>query len=185
MYEKEYRMTNWYYFSIEKCPDIHVTHYYFSTFLMFTKEESSRIRHEFWTTFGRYMNPVLSAEGMKINWVNYHTRLKDVYFRMDAGAKSALIAITMEHRDPAIQELFFEQFLQFKTLLHTELGEEWQWELHATVAGKVLSRIYKEVPGVSILNKEHWADLITFFKPRIIALDNFWENARYSFDGLR
>jgi hypothetical protein len=152
---------------------------------MFTKEESSRIRQEFWTTFGRYMNPVLSAEGMKVNWVNYHTRLKDVYFRMDAGAKSAMIAITMEQRDPGIRELFFEQFMEFKTLLHNELGENWNWELHATVDGKEISRIYTENSGVSIFNKEHWPDLISFFKPRIIALDSFWENAKYSFDGLR
>ncbi len=67
---------------------------------------------EFWTIFGRYMSPVLSAEGMKINWVNYHTRLKDVYFRMDAGPKAAAIYISIEHRDPGIQELYFDQFLE-------------------------------------------------------------------------
>ena len=62
---------------------------------MFSRHEASRIKHEFWTTFGKYMRPILSAEGLKINWVNYHTRLKDVYFRMDAGKKSAMIAITL------------------------------------------------------------------------------------------
>ena len=153
---------------------------------MFTREEASRIKEEFWTTFGRYMNPIPSAEGMKINWVNYHTRLKDVYFRMDAGKKSGTISISMEHRDPDIQELYFDQFLTLKNMLHDTLEEEWIWQLHAPMAdGKVISRIYKEITGVSVFNKDHWPDLISFFKPRIIALDSFWENARWSFEGLR
>jgi hypothetical protein len=148
---------------------------------MFTREEASNIRQEFWTAFGRYMNPVRSAEGTSINWVNYHTRLKDVYFRMDAGQKSAAISISLEHRDPAVQELYFQQFLQLKSLLHTAMQEEWQWQLHVRVEdGKVISRIYKEISGISVFNKDHWPDLISFFKPRIIALDSFWEDAKYS-----
>lgn len=113
---------------------------------MFSREEASRIRHEFWTTFGRYMSPVRSAEGLKINWVNYHTRIKDLYFRMDAGAKSAMISISIEHRDDEIQQLFFEKFEEFKTLLHETLQEEWQWQLHASVDGKTTSRIFTELP---------------------------------------
>jgi hypothetical protein len=153
---------------------------------MFTREESSRLRQEFWTSFGKYMNPILSTEGMKMNWVNYHTRVKDVYFRMDAGKKSSAIYISMEHGDPEIQELYFEQFLEMKNILHVIVQEEWEWQLHVPVGdGKIISRIYKEISGVSVFNKDHWPDLISFFKPRIIALDGFWENARYAFEGLR
>ena len=152
---------------------------------MYSRDEASRIRHEFWTTFGKYMRPIRSAEGMKINWVNYHTRLKDVYFRMDAGKKSAMISISIEHSDPELQELYYEQFLEFKDLLHGILGEEWEWDLRVSVDGKVISRIYTELPGFSVFNKDHWPELISFFKPRIIALDGFWENAKYSFERLR
>lgn len=131
------------------------------------------------------MSPIHSAEGMKINWVNYHTRLKDVYFRMDAGLKQAMISISLEHRDPGVQELFFEQFRQLKMMLELQLEEKWEWQLHVRVDDKVVSRIGKVLPNVSVLNKGQWAELISFFKPRIIALDNFWEDAKYSFDGLR
>jgi hypothetical protein len=153
---------------------------------MFSREEASRIKEEFWTAFGRYMTPVLSAEGDKINWINYHTRLKDVYFRMEAGKKSAEIFISMEHRDPGIQELYFEQFLELKTMLHAVLQEEWEWQLHTQSAdGKVISKISRSITGVSVFNKEHWPDLISFFKPRIIALDSFWEDGKYAFAGLK
>jgi hypothetical protein len=148
---------------------------------MFSREEASRIRHEFWTTFGRYMSPIPSSEGLKINWVNYHTGLKDVFFRMDAGKKSAVISISLEHADAELQQLYFEQFLEMKDILHAMLGEEWQWQLHAQVDGKVISRIYEELPNVSVFNRDYWPELISFFKPRIIALDSFWENAKYFF----
>jgi hypothetical protein len=153
---------------------------------MFSRAEASRIRHEFWTAFGRYMSPVPSAEGMKINWVNYHTGLKDVYFRMNAGNQSATISISIEHHDPDIQQLYFEQFLEMKDMLHATLEEEWEWQLHMPAGdGKMISSIYKELSQVCVLNKDHWPDLISFFKPRIIALDSFWENARWGFEALK
>jgi hypothetical protein len=153
---------------------------------MFTREEASLIKQEFWTTFGKYMRPIPCAEGMKINWVNYHTRIKDVHFRMDTGGKSAVIAILIQHGDPGIQELYYEQFLELKDLLHSTLQEEWQWQLHVPGdGGKVVTRIYKEISGVSVFSKDHWPELISFFKQRIIALDSFWENARNSFEGLK
>jgi hypothetical protein len=162
-----------------------IDHWSFNFAIVFTKQEASRLREEFWTVFGKYMSPVESAEGLNINWVNYHTRLKDVYFRMDAGPKSALICISLEHRDPGIQELYFQQFQELKKMLELSLKEKWAWQLHVMVDGKVTSRICKEINGVSVFNKDHWPDLISFFKPRIIALDSFWENAKYSFDGLK
>jgi hypothetical protein len=153
---------------------------------MFKREEASRIRQEFWTALGRYMSPVPSADGMKINWINYRTSIKDVHFRMDVNQKSAMIYIAMEHGDTDLRELYFQKFKEFKTLLHAELEEEWEWQLNAHAKeDKTISRIYKEICDVSVFNKDHWPELISFFKPRMIALDRFWENAKYSFEGLK
>jgi hypothetical protein len=65
-----------------------------------------------------------------------------------------------------LQELFFEQFLTYKTMLHSTLNEDWEWELHTTDEyGKTISRIYTELKPVSIYQKENWPQLISFFKP--------------------
>ncbi|HEX8461220.1 MAG TPA: DUF4268 domain-containing protein [Segetibacter sp.] len=153
---------------------------------MFSKQEASQLRKEFWTAFGQYMKPIPSADGGKINWINYKTGEKDVYFKMDAENKSAFIAIEIAHNNQDIQQLYFEQFVQLKNMLVESLGEEWQWELHKQDDyGKTTSKIYKEISGVSILNKAHWPDLISFFKPRIIALDQFWSTAKYGFEILQ
>jgi hypothetical protein len=153
---------------------------------MFSKVEASKLRQEFWTTFGQYMNPVLSFEGEKVNWINYKTFEKDISFRMNADNKSAFIAIEITHADIEIQQIYFEQFVQLKKIFHETVNEEWIWQLHiANENGKIISRIYKEKTGCSIFKKEDWPGLISFFKPRIIALDEFWSSAKYSFELLR
>jgi len=143
---------------------------------MYTRGESSQIKQEFWTTFGKYMAPIRSAEGMRINWINYRTGVKDVYFRMETLTTSASIFISMEHKDEGIRELFYEQFLELKLMLEDAVGEAWTWQP---------ARIIKELPNTSVFNREQWPELITFFKPRIIALDSFWENAKYNFESLK
>ena len=105
---------------------------------------------------------------------------------MEAGKKSASIAVEIAHPDPGIQELFFEQFLELKNVLHSTLNEEWEWQLHRMdEEGKITSRIIRQLYVVSIFNKNDWPALISFFKPRIIALDEFWSDAKYAFDALK
>lgn len=153
---------------------------------MYTKEQASQIRQAFWTTFGQYMAPIRSAEGTKVNWINYKTGVKHVYFRMQAEKRKAWIAIEIAHPDPGIQELFFEQFLEFRNILHEYLTEEWEWLLHTTDDyGKQVSRIYKEMNGVNVFDEKHWPELISFFKPRMLSLDMFWSDVKYSFDALK
>lgn len=153
---------------------------------MYSKDEASQLKQAFWTTFGQYISPQLSAEGLKINWINYKTGVKHLYFKMEADKRSASIAIEIAHPDSGIQELLFEQFKELKTMLHSSLQEDWDWQLHTTNdQSKITSRIFKQIDNVSIFNKNDWSALISFFKPRIIALDEFWSDAKYAFDSLK
>ena len=153
---------------------------------MYSREEASRLRQEFWTAFGLYMQPILSADGEKVNWINYKTGEKGLSFRMQADKEGASIAIECTQRDPGIRQLYFEQLLELKKLLHAELHEEWIWQPDARdESGRDLGRVYTELKGVNIFRKEDWPELISFFKPRIIALDAFWSGARYTFETLR
>ena len=152
---------------------------------MFSKQEASQLRKEFWTAFGQYMKPVLSADGEKINWINYKTGEKDVVFKMDADNKKAFIAIEIVHPDHDMQELYFQQFIQLKNMFENIAGTDWIWNLHTNDEnGRTVSRIFRQINGVSIFNKADWPALISFLKPAIIALDHFWSNARYVFESL-
>lgn len=154
---------------------------------MYSREESTKIRKQFWTTFGQYLSHHKSSEGLKVNWINYRTGLKDVYFKMDVVKKEASISIELHHPDEGIRELFFEQFLELKTYLHSILEEEWIWQDHYIDPsnGKEIARIHFSKKNLNLFNQDHWPELFQFLKPRIIKLDEFWSDAKYSFDGLR
>lgn len=153
---------------------------------MYSKAEAAQLRQAFWTAFGQYMAPVPSFDGWPVSWINYKTGLKHVYFRMQADNRRASIAIELTHPDAGVRELFFEQFQEVKHLLHETLGEPWRWELHATDANNLpLSRIYTEMQPINLFNREDWPTLISFFKPRLVALDEFWSGAQIAFEGLR
>ena len=153
---------------------------------MYSKAEASQLRQAFWTTFGQYMAPVLSAEGLPVSWVNYKTGLKGVRFALHADMRRASIGIELTQADAGTRELFFEQFTELKAMLHEELGETWTWAPHAqNEHGQPIARIYQELAPANLFSRDDWPALISFFKPRLIALDAFWSGAQYAFEELR
>ncbi|RYG21865.1 MAG: DUF4268 domain-containing protein [Chitinophagaceae bacterium] len=152
---------------------------------MYTKEEASKLRQQFWITFGKYMKPVPSAEGLPINWVNYKTGIKHLFFKMDVTQKEAIIAIEITHKSNEDRELYFEQFQAFKLLFLDALGEEWDWQrTFENEYGLAVSRISTTLKGVNVFNQGDWPVLISFLKPRIIALDQFWVEVKPVFEAL-
>ncbi|EON77309.1 hypothetical protein ADIS_2177 [Lunatimonas lonarensis] len=152
---------------------------------MYTKNEVSKTKQEFWTAFGLYMKPVPSSEGGRIHWQNYKTGIKGIYFRMKAERDFASIGIEIVHSDPDIRQLLFDQFKQFERILNSTLGESWDWQLHAAGdAGQTISKIEKRLERVNVMDESEWGTIISFLKPRIIALDDFWSNMKYGFEGL-
>ncbi|WP_162341874.1 DUF4268 domain-containing protein [Cyclobacterium salsum] len=152
---------------------------------MYTKNEVSKLKQEFWTAFGGYMKPVPSADGTPVNWKNYKTGIRHIYFRMSAERDGACVAIEIRHPDPDIGEIFFEQLLSLRRLLENELEESWTW-LPAREAETVNTsyKVEKCLSEVNVLDKNDWPEIISFLKPRIIGLDAFWSQAQYGFEGL-
>ena len=150
---------------------------------MYTRAELSKIRTEFWITFGQYMKPVPNAQGRRINWPNYKTGVKDIYFRMRAERDYAAIAIELAHADLEMQELVLDQFGQLKKIFEECLQEEWSWKLHvANDLGQLTSKIECVLEEVNVLNSEDWPRIVSFLKPRIIALDDFWDQVKPGFE---
>lgn len=153
---------------------------------MYSRAEASQLKQAFWTAFGRNLSYQENREGEKINWINYHTGYKDVYFRMDAVAKKASISIQFTHTDALMRMLYYEKFEEFRTLFTETMGEGWTWEPERyTEQGKPISAIFTELHGVNILRQEDWPAIISFLRPRIIALDAFWNEVKDVFEELR
>lgn len=152
---------------------------------MYSKEEAARLKQQFWISFGQYMKPVPSASGSTVHWVNYKTGVKNIIFKMDVTNKAAYIAIQLTHTDADIRHLIFEQFEEFKLMFSNTLNEEWDWIKDSTDEfGKTIGQISLSLSNVSVFNQQHWPALISFFKPRMIALDDFWDNVKPVFEGL-
>ena len=152
---------------------------------MYSRQEAAQLRQSFWTSFGLYMAPVPSAEGLKINWVNYKTGVKDLYFKMQAESGIARIAIVLAHSNEQRRQEFFLQLLQVKNLLRDALQEDWQWQqLVKDENNKTVSCIDTSIEGVNIYKKEDWPAIISFFKPRMIALDAFWAEVQFAFEAV-
>jgi hypothetical protein len=132
------------------------------------------------------MMPLRSSEGQRVNWVNYNTGVKNLFFKMDADHQKVSIGIVFTHKDEGMQELMFEAFLETKSYLHGILGEEWDWQLLTVDKfGITTTKINTEKKGVSIFIKEDWPKIISFLKPRIIALDEYWNDVKDRFEVFR
>ncbi len=64
---------------------------------MYSKDEVSKLKTQFWTSFGQYMKPVPGASGLPVNWINYKTGIRNIHFKTDADNTRAVIAIEISH----------------------------------------------------------------------------------------
>lgn len=152
---------------------------------MYTKEAAAALHSEFWTVFGKYMAPVLSHDGEKINWVNYKTGIKNIQFKMEATKETATIGIYISHKELSQRLVYYEQLLASKKILQSILGEQWNWrDLDYLASDNPYSSASTTIYDVNIYDKNTWPAIISFFKQRMILLDEWWSNAKYIFENL-
>lgn len=152
---------------------------------MFDKEEGKAFRKKFWTGFGRFMGKHSSVRGRKQKWLNYRTGVKHLYFRMDADKRSARISIDIQHPDPGIRELFYEQWCEYQALLKNLTGLEWTWlPSYHHPPDQEIARIYVEKEGVNLYKEEDWPTIWAWFEPIMLGLDELWGDAVDIFQDL-
>ncbi len=152
---------------------------------MYSREEAAKLRQQFWIAFGKYMKPIPSAEGLPINWINYKTGVKNISFKMNAEQRQAFIAIELTQGDEESRNRVMEQFKALKTLFTDAVKEEWVWEENTVNDfGVTTSRIYQTLNDVNVYDPKNWPALISFLKPRLIALDQFWVEVKAIFEEL-
>ena len=125
----------------------------------------------------------MNAEGTRINWINYKTDVKGVYFRTDVERKFAEVSIEISHPDPSVQLMIYEQFEEYENVLEGYLGEKWIWTKEDyDDDGKQIATIKTRLENVSIFRDTDWPQIIPFLKDRMINLDEFWCDHKDSFE---
>lgn len=148
---------------------------------MLKKEELRELRQGFWEAFDAHNKKVRSSNNRKLNWAQYKSGIKDIYFRLDFDTKEAYLAIDLQMRDAAVRELVWDQFMETEKLLKTFVGEDIEHQCNLiTKEGLEIHRMKWSLQGVSITNKADYPKVIGFLSEKIRGLDAFW----YEFSDL-
>ena len=151
---------------------------------MFSKNEKKKFNEDFWNAFGLYMKKYNQRLG-RVRWVNYRSNVKDVFFRLDISPKRAKFSIEIQHVDDGIRALFFEQFLELKTVVGETIGKDLIWEAESfNNFNQPASSIFCELDSVSVYKKEDWQKTFQFFEKKMVGLHQFWEEFQEVFKNL-
>ncbi len=135
---------------------------------MFSKEESRKLRQEFWISFGK---------SFPRKWLLYNTKIKDFSFKFHFERKRALVSLDIEDENLENRIRYWEKMLSLKGLLEEALPAVVFDEMHYLENGKEISRIYVLYDKkVSVYNKESWREVMEFFYETMDAFEGFfWE----------
>ncbi len=134
---------------------------------MFSKEESAKLRKEFWVSYGK---------SFPRKWILYNTKIKDFSFKFTANTKYAEVSLDIESNDATLRELLYDQVMSLKKILETEYVPNIIFDQNYQLPnGKQISRIYiQHTQKFSIHNKATWSNCFTFFNQNMSQLELFW-----------
>jgi hypothetical protein len=133
---------------------------------MYSREESQKLKREFWVAF---------AEKYPRKWVLYDTKIKDFSFKFYVDNKKAQVLIDIEHRSDEKRTAYFEKIEALKNILEEEFIKNLVFEKNYTLeSGKTISRIWVEKQGVGFSNRNNWDAIFDFFFENMHALEMFY-----------
>ncbi|KQB37567.1 DUF4268 domain-containing protein [Flavobacterium aquidurense] len=133
---------------------------------MYSREESQKLKREFWVAF---------AEKYPRKWVLYDTKIKDFSFKFYVDNKKAQVLIDIEQRSDEKRIAYFEKLEALKNILEEEFIKDLVFEKNYTLeSGKTISRIWTEKQGVGFSNRNNWDAIFDFFFEKMNALEMFY-----------
>lgn len=133
---------------------------------MYSKEETQKLKREFWVTF---------AEKYPRKWTLYDTKIKDFSFKFFVDNKKAQVLIDIEHRNEDKRVAYYEKLEALKNILEEEFIQDLVFEKNYILEnGKAISRIWVEKPGVGFSNRKNWDDIFDFYNEKMSALELFY-----------
>ena len=133
---------------------------------MYSREETQKLKREFWVTF---------AEKYPRKWVLYDTKIKDFSFKFYVDNKKAQVLIDIEHRSDEKRTSYFEKIEALKNILEEEFIQDLVYEKNYVLEnGKSISRIWVERLGVGFSNRNYWDEIFDFYFEKMNALELFY-----------
>ncbi|NER16288.1 DUF4268 domain-containing protein [Spongiivirga citrea] len=135
---------------------------------MFSKEESRKIRQEFWTSFGK---------SFPKKWLLYNTKIKDMSFKFSFDRKKAFVSLDIEDDRLEKRIELWEKINSLKTILTRDFINDLVFDDSFILEnGKEISRVYIVLHNVSVHNKNTWQETMEFFNKNMTLFEAFfWE----------
>ncbi|HLT50801.1 MAG TPA: DUF4268 domain-containing protein [Arenibacter sp.] len=134
---------------------------------MFSKEESKRLRQEFWISFGK---------SFPRKWILYHTKIKDFSFKFHFDTKEAMVSMDIENQDLGKRIELWEKLISLRSTLTDDYLPNIQFNDSVVLEnGKEISRIWVSKGQVSIHNKNTWRETMEFLNDNMLQFEEFFK----------
>lgn len=133
---------------------------------MFSREESKKLREEFWIAFGK---------SYPRKWILYNTKSKGLALKFSFGLKKASVAIQLELDDIERRIALWEKLVSLKSILKDDFLSDAIFEDSFVLENqKEISRVYLEKVNVSIHDKNTWQETMVFLNDNMLLLETFF-----------
>ncbi|SFR80975.1 MULTISPECIES: DUF4268 domain-containing protein [Maribacter] len=133
---------------------------------MFSKEDSRKLREEFWIAFGK---------SFPNKWTLYKTKVKGLSFKFHFNLKMAMVSIDVDS-DLEQRVKVWDQLVALKSILIDEyLPEAIYEDFFILDSQKDISRVYVQINDVSIHNKNTWRQTMEFLNTSMYQIESFYE----------
>lgn len=133
---------------------------------MYSKEETLKLKKQFWTAFAEY-NPR--------KWMLYDTKIKDVTFKFFVDNKKAQVLLDIEPNNEEHRKIYFEKIESLKTILLEEYLPDAILERNYYLEnGKIISKVWVELTEVSLNNPKTWDRIFAFFSENMSQFELFF-----------
>jgi len=138
---------------------------------MFSKEESKKLRQDFWIAFGK---------SYPRKWILYNTNVKGLALKFHFDVKKARVSLDIETDNLERRIALWEKLQALKSILQSEdyLPETIFEDSFMLQNGKEISKVYVEKSHVSIHNKTTWQETMIFLNVHMAKLEGFFEDYR-------
>ncbi|WP_298480254.1 DUF4268 domain-containing protein [uncultured Maribacter sp.] len=135
---------------------------------MFSKEESKRLKQDFWISFGK---------SFPRKWTLYNTNIKGLTFKFHFDLKKAMVSLDVDHNSLEKRIELWEKLISLKSIIREDFLPESQFKDYFILENKKeISRIYLEKNNVSIHNKNTWQETMLFLKDTMESFEAFFED---------
>jgi hypothetical protein len=133
---------------------------------MFSKEDSRKLREEFWIAFGK---------SFPNKWILYKTKIKGLSFKFHFDLRMAMVSIDVDTEFEQRIKIW-DKLVALKSILLEEYLPEAVYEDFFLLENKKeISRIYVELKNVSIHNKNTWRETMEFLNQSMHQIEVFFE----------